>query len=52
MKIGIVEINELIDKEIESEKQVNSQIVMGMVKIKESLNKLYDEKEAQANKQY
>ncbi|TCO69531.1 regulator [Marinisporobacter balticus] len=51
MKIDILEINNLLDKEIEFAKQVNPQMAMGMAQIKKIINKLNAEKETGNEKQ-
>ena len=52
VKLDVNEIIKIIDKEMEFAREVNSQMALGMLRIKELIIKANDEKEAEANKNY
>ena len=52
MQFDMTEIIKIIDKEIEFAREVNSQMALGMLRIKELIIKTNNEKEAEANKNY
>jgi len=52
IKFDVIEIIKIIDKEIEFAREVNSQMALGMLRIKELIIKTDNEKEAEANKNY
>jgi len=52
MQFDVTEIIKIIDKEIEYAKEVNSQMALGMLRIKELIIKADNKKEAEANKNY
>jgi len=52
MQFDVTEIIKIIDKEMEFAREVNSQMALGMLRIKELIIKVNNEKEAKANKNY
>jgi len=52
MQFDLIEIIKIIDKEIEFAREINPQMALGMLRIKELIIKANDEKEAEANKNY
>jgi hypothetical protein len=50
MKIDIVDINKVIDKEMEYAKQANPIMALGMSQIKRILNEMNDKLELETNK--
>ena len=53
MQFDVIEIIKIIDKEMEFvAREVNSQMALGMLRIKELIIKTNNEKEAEANRNY
>ena len=52
MQFDLTEIIKIINKEMEFAREVNSQMALGMLRIKELIIKANNEKEAEANRNY